>query len=70
MTTINDINKSLSNMSSDELFERIRELRTARRVATPIPRHSKKPKKDNTAKLLGSMTKQQMADLIKQMEAS
>ena len=70
MTTINSINKSLSDMSSDELFERIRELRTARRVATPIPRNAMNPKKTDTAKLLGSMTKVQMADLLKQLEDS
>ena len=69
MTTINSINQSLSDMSSDELFERIRELRTARRVTTPIPRHAKKPKKDNTAKLLGSMTPQQIAQLLEQLES-
>ncbi len=70
MTTIDQINTSISEMSDDELFERIRELRTARRVATPIPRHAKKPKKDNTAKLLGKMSPQQIADLIAQLEES
>ena len=70
MTTIDQINQSISDMTDDELFERIRELRTARRVATPIPRHAKKPKKTDTAKLLGSMTKEQMADLLKQLEDS
>ena len=70
MTTMDQVNQSISNMSSDELLNRIRELRTARRVPTAIPRHAKKNKNQtkDAAKLLNKMTPQQIAQLIKQLE--
>ena len=72
MTDITSINKSISEMSDNELFDRIKQLRNARRIPTVIPRHSKKAKSKKTAAsaddLLAKMTPEQIAKLAAQLE--
>ena len=70
MSSIDSINQSLSEMSSDELLERIRLIRTARRIPTAIPRHAKKTKKPaDMSKLVKNLTDDQLASLIAELEA-
>lgn len=70
MATINDLKKSISEMESDELFGRLRELRQNRRT-------SKRPKKASTTSkkkeinldaMLGKMTPEQKLQLIAQLD--
>ena len=71
MSSIDSINQSLSEMSSDELLERMRLIRTARRIPTEIPRHAKKAKKPavKMAELVKNLTDDQLASLIAELEA-
>ena len=70
MSDINDINQSITSMTDDELFAKIKSLRTARRVPTAIPRHAKKAKKPaDTKKLTSALTPGQLAELIAELEA-
>lgn len=70
MTTIDDLAVSVSEMTNDELLERMRQLRGARRVATPIPRQSTKPKKatKNLNALLKGLSPEQMQALLDELE--
>jgi len=68
---IDQISKSVSEMSDDELYDRIKELRRARRVPTKIPRGSrpvKTPSLNKMNKLLDSMSKDALAALVAELE--
>ena len=71
MTTIHDLNRSISEMSDEELLGRLKELRTARRI--PIEKPTKKAKSKtkkvtNPTALVGSMTPEMKAQLLKELE--
>jgi len=69
LSTINDINQSISDMSDEQLYERMRSLRTARRVPTDIPRYAKKTKPAaSLTKLVGNLTDNQLAALLAELE--
>jgi len=71
MTTINDLAKSVSEMSDDELLERMRQLRGARRIPTAIPRgKSTKAKKTSGSKLISSLSPEQAAELLSMLEGN
>jgi len=70
---IDNISKSISEMSDDELYERMKEIRKARRVSTPIPKGKAAPKTPNTGKmmeLMESMPKDMLASLLAELEES
>ena len=70
MTDITAINQSITDMTDDELFAKIKDLRTARRVSTPIPRHAKKKRKSDSAmKLAGALSANQLSELLSELEA-
>lgn len=70
---INNISKSISEMSDAELYDHIKNLRKARRVHTPIPKgRNAKPKTPNTAKLTSlaeSLPDNVLKNLIAELEA-
>jgi hypothetical protein len=71
MTLIDDINQSVSQMSNNELLERIKELRMARRVNNPIRKTKTKTKTTKALtpeQLLATMDADQLSDLLKQLE--
>ena len=75
MTTINELAQSVSEMSDDELLERMRQLRGARRVPTAIPRNgiktkSAKAKAISGSKLLSSLSTEQAAELLAMLEGN
>ena len=70
MATIDNLKVSISDMKSDELFDRLRELRQNRRT-------NKRPKKASSTskkkeidldKMLGKMTPEQRQQLAKELE--
>ena len=68
---IDNISRSISEMSDDELYERIKTLRSARRVPTKIPRGSrpkKTPSLNKMQALLDSMSKDALASLVAELE--
>lgn len=74
MTLIEDLTKSISQMSDEELYERIKELRAARRVAAPV-RRAKANKRSSAAtsnlspeSLLASMNPEEIEALLQQLE--
>ena len=69
MTTINDLNKSISDMTSDELFERLKDIRKNRRIKKK-PALTTKTSKIALAsadKLLESMSQEQINSLISKL---
>ena len=71
MTLIDELNQSVSDMTDEQLLERIKELRTARRTQTTIPRRTKakKPaKKLSPEALINSMSADELDALMKQLE--
>lgn len=68
---IDQIAKSLSAMSNDELYEHLKSIRAARRVPTKIPRGSrpvKTPSMDKMQSLLESLPAEALAGLIAELE--
>lgn len=67
MATINDLDKSISEASDDELLERLRALRLSRRTHKPTT--STRTRKQATPKLgAKSMTLEQTKALIAELE--
>jgi hypothetical protein len=65
---ISDLNKSISQMTNDELMERMRELRLSRRTVKEKPKSesTRKPKtKTATAPVITSDLAQKFLDLLK-----
>jgi len=71
MATINDLNKSVSEMSDGELFDRIRDIRRYRR--TPVIRKNKAKKtttKASADSIVAKLSSTEVADLLKILERS
>ena len=71
MATIDDLKESISDMKSDALFDRLRELRQNRRTnKRPKKASSTSKKKEiNLDGLLGKMTDKERLELIKTLES-
>ena len=70
---IDNISKSITAMIDDQLYERLREIRKARRVSTPIPKGKAAKKTPSTAKMMETMEgmpKEMLAALIAELEES
>ena len=70
---INNISESITAMTDEQLYERIREIRKARRVSTPIPKGKAAKKTPSTAKMMETMEgmpKEMLANLIAELENS
>lgn len=70
MTTADDLNTSISEMTTEELLQRITELRKARRIRPEnSPRKAKKPSavasKNSLAALLKQFSPEELEQLIK-----
>lgn len=71
MATIADLNKSLSDMTEEELIERMREIRRSRRLPKKKAKTKSpsKPKKDiDVGATMKSMSPEARAKLIEQLE--
>jgi len=74
MTLIDELSRSVSEMSDDELLNRIKELRTARRTQTTTRRAKANKRTSNATKnlspeaLLNSMSADELDALMKQLE--
>ena len=66
MATINDLNKSISDMTDEQLHERIREMRHSRRTHKGPVRAAKKAKPAELKP--ASMSEDQAAKLIAELE--
>ena len=69
MATINDLSKSISKMSDDELIEKLLGIRQKIRTPKTMTKKSSKPKEAKASKLdlralLGSMSPEEKADFI------
>ena len=70
---IDNISQSISEMADEELYERIKEVRKARRVPTAIPKGKAAPKTPSPKKMLelmDSMPKEMLASLLAELEES
>ena len=70
---IDNISKSISEMSDEQLYDRIREIRKARRVSTHIPKGKaakKTPSIDKMKQIMGGLPKEALASLIAELEDS
>jgi len=74
MTLIDELSRSVSEMSDDELLNRIKELRTARRTQTTVRRAKANKRTSSATKnlspeaLLNSMSADELDALMKQLE--
>jgi len=69
MATINDLGKSISDMTEEELFERLRDLRQSRRTRKPSKKASSYKKKEiDLNKVVGSMTPEARLRLAEMLE--
>jgi len=74
MTLIDELSRSVSEMSDDELLNRIKELRTARRTQTTTRRAKANKRTSSATKnlspeaLLNSMSADELEALMKQLE--
>ena len=74
MTLIDELSRSVSEMSDDELLNRIKELRTARRTQTTARRAKANKRTSSATKnlspeaLLNSMSADELDALMKQLE--
>jgi len=67
MATINDLNLSVSEMTDDELLERLKEMRHSRRThKAPVKRTTKAPKPVELK--AGSLSEDQASNLIAELE--
>jgi hypothetical protein len=67
MATIHTLNKSISEMSEDELRNRMLELRKSRRTSKKPGRKATKNKQSDPTALLANMSKEDRDKLIKQL---
>ena len=66
---IDQVSQSISQMSDDELYDRIKELRQARRIKTPIKRKAKKPaNKTKLMKALDSLSPEELLEIMAKLE--
>ena len=73
MATLNDLKKSISEMSEDEIFESLKELRRLRRAPVKIKAKAKtkKAKKPiDMDELLSKMSPEQLTNLMNKMGGS
>jgi len=68
MATINDLGKSISSMSDDELMERMRDLRQSRRTPKAKRKSAAKKKEVDVNAELAKMTPEMKAQLLKTLE--
>ena len=68
MATINDLGKSITSMTDDELMERIRDLRQSRRTPKAKRKSTAKKKEVNVNAELAKMTPEMKMQLLKQLE--
>lgn len=69
MTTISDIHKSVSEMTNDDLYERLRELRQSRRTKKASKKSTTSPKKAiDLDAAISKMSPQARMRLIEQLE--
>lgn len=73
MTTIDDLNTSITNMSTEELLQRITDLRKARRTSPSKPRAaspkpSKVTAKHSLAAILKNLPPEELEALLKGVE--
>ena len=72
MTTIDDIKTSISELSDDEIYAQLKEMRRLRRITTRKTKSKPKAKLNvptNPDDILGQMSQEQLANLIAQLEA-
>ena len=71
MATINDIGKSLSSLSDDELFDLHRNIRQSRRITKRTTKVSSKPKSKvvDTKKQIEGMSQEARDKLIEELLA-
>jgi len=69
MATIDDLNKSITDMTEEELRERIREIRHSRRTAPSKPRVVKKNNKPKGAVTTSRKQEKKPKDVLDQMTA-
>ena len=69
MATINDLRKSITEMSDDELFKLHREVRQSRRTSKRVTKPTKKTKKEiNVVDMAKGMSEEDRRELIKELE--
>ena len=71
MSTIDDLNRSISDMEDPELFSFIREMRNTRRIFKQRKQKKKskaKPKKKAVNDVLSKMTKEEAIALLKKLK--
>ena len=68
MATINDLGKSITSMTDEELMERMRDLRQSRRTPKAKRKSTAKKKEVNVNAELAKMTPEMKMQLLKQLE--
>lgn len=68
MATINDLNKSISDMTTEELHERIREIRLSRRTPKMKKTKAKKEKPIDVKKTVDSLSGDLKKELLNALE--
>jgi ribosomal protein L7/L12 len=70
MATIDDLNRSISQMTTEELNARILELRKSRRISKAAPKTVSKAsgKSPDLASLMSMLSKEELAELLKTLE--
>ena len=68
MATINDLGKSISSMTDDELMERMHELRQSRRTPKAKRKSTAKKKEVDVNAELAKMTPEMKMQLLKTLE--
>jgi len=69
MATIDDLRKSITEMSDDELFNLHREVRQSRRTSKRVTKPTKKTKKEiNMVEMVKGMSEEDRRQLLKELE--
>ena len=69
MATIDDLRKSITEMSDDELFNLHREVRQSRRTSKRVTKPAKKTKKEiNVVEMVKGMSEEDRRKLISELE--
>lgn len=72
MATIEDLNKSITSMSEDEIFNLIKAIRASRRVTKVIKKckggKKKLNEREKVLKLSSNLTKEEIKALLKSLE--
>ena len=68
MATINDLGKSITSATDEELIERLRDLRQSRRTPKAKRKSTAKKKEVNVKVELAKMTPEMKMQLLKQLE--